>query len=305
MTRVIAIWLVTLVVLTFSFVLSRTGLGLTDRSIKIDDTRAPTRSGCFGRNDTGVDNTWSQEACTYGSTNSLRTIVLVGDSTAASLSDGVIAAINDLDIRLIVFPSRGCPFATRQPYSYEWCTTFFADAMNLLRKVNPDGLIISNYLSRMDLEDRRIPNADGSLPETLTERLNSTVTAFSEALSIFAEEFPSAAVLIVHEIPKISVARKPTVLFDRSTKAEVIRNSRSLLRQNEYIAAINQVMRTHKQISALDPQSLLCNPKICSAKTIDGRLLYLDDYHLNPTGSLLFAPSIRKWIVAEISLNVR
>jgi len=299
-TRAGAIWLVTLVVLSLCFVGSRTGLGLTDRSFMSEDTRAPTKSGCFGKNDVGVDNIWSQEACTYGLTSATRTIVLVGDSTAASLADGAIAALKNLEIRLIVFPSRGCPFTTRQPYSYEWCSTYFMDALKLLRRINPDGVIVSGYLSRMDLEDRRIPNADGSLPETLTERLNSTVTSFSEALSVLTMEFPSAAVLVVHEIPTIPIGRRPTVLFDRSTKAEISRNSGSFRRQSEYVAAVNQEVRRYYQISTLDPQSSLCGLRICSAKTMDNRWLYMDSYHLNPTGSLLFAPAIQKWIVATV-----
>ena len=153
--RALVVWLLTLGSIPALFVVSLTSLGLHYDQEVFVDSRLPTISGCFGRSEVGIENTWSQDLCTFGSPDSQRSLLIVGDSTVASMIDGLVSATADLDMEIVAYPSRGCTFTARFPHSYKWCSDYFEKSIDLISKIRPDGIIVSNYLSRMDIPDRR------------------------------------------------------------------------------------------------------------------------------------------------------
>lgn len=293
-------WILALTSLPVMSAVSSTRLGLDFYQEASIDTRLPTISGCFGRNEDGEENTWSQELCTFGFRGSENRLLIVGDSTVASMTDGVVAAASGIDIEIVAFPSRGCTFTSRFPYSYEWCDEYFTRAIDLTSRLQPKGIIVSNYLSRMDLPDRRIRLANGELPQSLQQRLDSTIESLNEALVSVRRLVPDVPILIIQEVPNIPF-RRPSVLFDKSESPTVDRNSRGYLRQREYMTAVERMARTFSNVSVVNPETVLCRQSLCSAKSPNGRWLYMDSYHLNPRGSNQLTYQFREWIVSHLS----
>ena len=298
--RALVVWLLTLGSIPALFVVSLTSLGLHYDQEVFVDSRLPTISGCFGRSEVGIENTWSQDLCTFGSPGSQRSLLIVGDSTVASMIDGLVSATADLDMEIVAYPSRGCTFTARFPHSYKWCSDYFEKSIELISKIRPKGLIISNYLSRMDLPDRRIPLINGELPQSRQQRLESTIDSLTEALLTARQLMPETPILIIHEIPTVPF-RRPSVLFNQAAFPVVDEKSRSYLRQREYISAVERVATTFSNVSVIDPKSVLCRRSICSAKTSDDMWLYMDSYHLNPRGSSLLSGQFREWILNHVS----
>lgn len=294
--RAVLLWVFALVGVLLTYRLAEQGLGLERQDSLATDTRATTQSGCSGRNGLGIDNEWSLQACTFRSKESrLGPLLVLGDSTAASLSDGVILAGEELGFSVVVFPSRGCPFATRQPYSYTWCGSFFDDSLELATDLKPRAIIISNYLSRMDIDDRRIPFPDGDLPRKKDERLQSAVQSVHDALLRLQNALPTTPILYVHEIPTIPFAQRPTLLR-RVSELSIRRDSLSFRRQSSYITAVESKSESYPNITFLNPSSLLCGIVSCSAVTTGGINLYMDSYHLNPEGSEVLAEPIKSFL---------
>lgn len=300
--RMALLWLSAFLGVLLIYQLAEQGLNLERQDSPSADMRAVTQSGCFGRSSLGIDNKWSLPKCTFGSTqNRLGTVLVLGDSTAASLSDGAISAGDDMGLSIVVFPSRGCPFAMRQPYTYTWCVNYLEDSLELATDLKPRAIIISNYLSRMDIEDRRIPFPDGDLPQSKDERLQSAVQSVQDALIRLHDMFPTTPILYVHEIPLIPLFQQPTLLR-RVPKLSIHRNSPSFQRQMIYIRSVEARSERFSRITFLNPSSLFCGRVSCSAVSTDGRVLYMDSYHLNPEGSAVLAGSI-KFFLRTFVLN--
>ena len=300
--RALVIWFLTLGSIPALFIVSSTRFGLHyDQEVFID-SRLPTISGCFGRNEVGSENTWSQDLCTFGSRGSPHSLLIVGDSTVASMTDGLVSAAADLDMEIVAYPSRGCTFTSRFPHSYKWCSDYFEKSIGLISKIRPNGIIVSNYLSRMDLPDRRIPLINGDLPQSRQQRLQSTIDSLTEALLSARHLMPETPILIIHEVPVVPF-RRPSLLFNKATLPVVDEKSRSYLRQREYISAVERAATTFSNMSVIDPKSVLCRRSLCSAKTSDGMWLYMDSYHLNPRGASLLVAQFREWILNHVSLS--
>ncbi len=294
--RVFWVWTGLAVFIAALFRISTTGLGLELPPGQFADMRAPTIAGCFGSDFAGRNNEWSLSRCTFGVEGSIGKLLVVGDSTAASMSDGVIEAARRFNFSVIVFPSQGCSFMVRQPYTYEWCADYYRQAQNLIESLQPNGLVISNYLSRMDIEDRRVPLPSGALPESKNARLNSTIMSFEEGIIETQQSHSKMPILIIHEVPTIQINLKPSLLFNRSREASINKKSPSYLRQREYVDAVNFVVKGFGVISVLDPSIELCSKQSCSARSPKGIFYYMDSYHLNPIGARLLSPKVSEWI---------
>lgn len=298
--RALVMWLLTLGSIPVLFVVSSTRFGLDYDQEAFVDSRLPTISGCFGRNEDGSENTWDEDSCTFGFRGSQHSLLIVGDSTVASMTDGLVLATADLDMEIVAYPSRGCTFTSRFPHSYKWCFDYFEKSIDLISKIKPNGIIVSNYLSRMDLSDRRIPLVNGELPQSRQQRLESTIDSLTEALLSARHLMPETPILIIHEIPTVPF-RRPSVLFNQATLPFVDVRSRSYLRQREYMSAVERVATAFSNVFVLDPKSALCRRSLCPAKTSDGMWLYMDSYHLNPRGASLLSSQFREWILNHVS----
>lgn len=292
MRFIVKLWSTCLIVTVVLSLIAGTGLGLKMEDSTSFDNRAPTLSGCFGNNQDDENQPWSLAKCTYPTRGAHGTILVVGDSTAASLADGAIAAAHQLNRSVVVFPSRGCLFAARQPYSYEWCGSYSTEAQQLIDESRPEILVITAYLSRMDLEDRRVRLPDGSLPKSREDRLQAVMLAVREQIVLARERRPRMPIIVVGEIPTVNFSPYPTLLFDRSGTRAVTRQSAGFKRQQEYLRRLKQVTSSIEGVTFLDITETFCDDRNCSAVSPDGELLYMDSYHLNPDGSELLVPQL-------------
>jgi len=291
MRRILKLWGAVTMATVLLSVIATTGLGLDIEDSASIDLRAPTLSGCFGRNKDGEDQPWNLARCTYKQVGNQGTILLVGDSTAASLADGLISAARELNHSITVLPSRGCLFAARQPFSYEWCMSFTSDAQSLIDEIQPKILVVTAFLSRMDLEDRRVRLPDGSLPKSPEDRLRAVMLAIQEQLVVVRDRQRDIPIVFVGEIPTIQFAR-PSLIFDRSDNRTVNRADFGFKRQQEYLTRLKQMVSSIEHVGFLDLTESFCDSKQCSAISKSGEMLYMDSYHLNPNGSESIVPQL-------------
>jgi len=132
----------------------------------------------FGaNNDCGrVDLPLPRAECTFGTGD--KTVVLVGDSTAAAELDAVVEIVepDDSGWRLVALPLFGCPFvdlAVAQNSDPESCTTHQADAVRTIVETAPDLLVVTNSFVPFEHADTGAPVTPREYAEALQRQLES------------------------------------------------------------------------------------------------------------------------------------
>jgi peptidoglycan/LPS O-acetylase OafA/YrhL len=208
-------------------------------------------------------------------------IMLVGDSHADALSDGVIAAARPLGYDVLSLTGASCEFV-RHPAPSAFvsnCAQMNNDLLDRATGENPPGLVIMAHWSadRMEIQD----DWPRSLGPTITELREARVP-----------------VLFVLDVPNFAAwdAGQPT-----PCRGGVLNFTCTLSRKNvEAIqgrarAAEIALVGNHPGVTIYDPWPHFCNATACSA-VVNGRLAYRDFDHLNAIGSSLLAPDLEKAI---------
>jgi peptidoglycan/LPS O-acetylase OafA/YrhL len=267
---------------------ARSGLGLARPQEWDGDARLAVRFDCV------LDgNEPLPEACTRRVEDPQGRVLLVGDSHAASLSDGLAEVAERLRLDLRMVMRSGCPaLLDRAPTNLPSCHDTQNTYIETARTFRPDVVIIANRSTGYTLPTvpqttqwRTIETRDQRPPRNRSEALASWgegLSAFTEALRphtsrvvIFATvpEYPtdfSASITIVH--PE---ATPPSIGMDYVAE-----------RRAEVLAVEHDVAAASTGLVAIvDPAHVLCPAGQCTPVDDDGRWLYLDDNHLNPHGS--------------------
>ena len=80
-------------------------------------------------------------------------VILVGDSTAKSLSDGFVTAANNMGLEAMVFQRSGCPFQVIDSPFSTFCKSRNRSIWSAIRTLKPVAVVISNlnYLYVRDI----------------------------------------------------------------------------------------------------------------------------------------------------------
>jgi peptidoglycan/LPS O-acetylase OafA/YrhL len=222
------------------------------------------------------------------------TVLLLGDSQAMSLSDGLIAANDGLGLATEVSSYSQCPFTAAGriafDYSNDGCDDWQAAALEYALDSRPDLVVIANrpYVDGMT-GGTTLVDADGRVPATTEE----SVTAWIDALEGVVQPLREAGipVLLVEPVPEASYDMPPTGMLHlgraRSTLAE------ALEARQVPLAADQQIVQRNPGVSLFDPVPLLCDDRVCP-DVVDGDFLYADPRHLSVAGSLRLAPDLAR-----------
>ena len=211
-------------------------------------------------------------------------VILVGDSTAKSLSDGFITAAHNLGLEAMVFHQAGCPFQVGDSPFSQFCKNFNNSVWSAIRTLQPVAVVVSN-LNYLYVRDIGLP--DLPIGSTRVAWANETQKVFAQLQNINIKG------LLVQPVPEFAsdVRYEVTIL-----KQHVTGEYRTVLnRGNEILNQMdtNAVMRVFDDGSILNLYSQFCNSDLCS-QVKDGKFMYEDGSHLSSIGSMVVAPEVEQ-----------
>jgi hypothetical protein len=209
--------------------------------------------------------------CFRKSDNSINRAVLFGDSHASSASDGVVSAAEIARFELGVVSFDGCP-----PFPISEAGDGCSDARVIyeqtLEGLTPDAVVLVN-----------------SLEHYLQYDGNKIETAFIvKSLTKYVESLTSSKVrvVIVLQVPSMEMSGQVSVLRPRLSTS-----TSDLAAQTTRLSLINQLrngLGANQLVSFVETDDLFCKSDICDPRS-GGNLIYRDQTHLNPLGSLRLA----------------
>ena len=214
-------------------------------------------------------------------------VILVGDSTAKSLSDGFITAAHNLGLEAMVFHQSGCPFQGGDSPFNQYCQSGNRrnnDIWSAIRILRPVAVVVSN-LNYLYVRDIGLPNMP--IGPTRVVWANETQKIFAQLQKLEING------LLVQSVPEFAsdVRYEVTIL-----KQHVIGEDRTLLnRGNEFLNRMdtNAVMKVFDDRSVLNLHSQFCTSVLCS-QVIDGKFMYEDGSHLSSLGSMVVSPEVEQ-----------
>ena len=211
-------------------------------------------------------------------------VILVGDSTAKSLSDGFITAAHNLGLEAMVFHLAGCPFQVSDSPFSQFCKNWNNSVWSAIRTLKPMAVVISN-LNYLYVDDIGLP--DLPIGPTRVAWANETQKVFAQLQKLKIEG------LLVQPVPEFAsdVRYEVTIL-----KQHVNGEDRTLLnRGNEFLNGMetNAVMKVFDDRSVLNLYSQFCTSGLCS-QVKDGKFMYEDGSHLSSVGSMFVAPALEQ-----------
>ena len=211
-------------------------------------------------------------------------VILVGDSTAKSLSDGFVIATHNLGLEAMVFHLAGCPFQVGDSPFSQFCKSRNNDVWSAIRTLKPVAVVVSN-LNYLYVRDIGLP--DLPIGPTRVAWANETQKVFAQLQKLKTEG------LLIQPVPEFAsdVRYEVTIL-----KQHVNGEDRTLLnRGNEFLNRMdtNAVMKVFDDRSVLNLYSQFCTSVLCS-QVIDGKFMYEDGSHLSSVGSMVMAPHIEQ-----------
>ena len=252
------------------------------------ERRAAVVNGCYGK--------WSYESCIVRSSDSVGSILLLGDSHAASASDGVIAAGVSLSLDVAMSTVPGCPFFERAPGNAEDCRNATLTALALINELNPDVIVIVNANTRWTWAGQQIPAADLSLPDSIEESRKTIVDSQVEIVTLLLAQ--KRHVIIVLEVPAMKFSKRVSLLRPDTTSE--ITNLSDQVDRNQILSDLREAFRDIENVSVVETDEIFCPNGKCHP-VINGRWRYMEATHLNPDGALLLVDAIRSEIQKQLA----
>ena len=207
-------------------------------------------------------------------------VLLLGDSHAGAVSDGLFAAGDLLGLKVTGFFGYGCPLAdTFNVTTHEICESSLRYSLNLVDQLQPRIVVVANsyvtYLTSEQPANDVFSDADldfrsPGLGQTSAELVSQVV----EKISQFRES--GSKVLVLAEVP---VAIMP------GTKTEPEMRVHERIRgfvMDELAGAV----KGNRGVTFVDASEALCGSSPTCALDRDGKLQYWHKTHLNRHGSL-------------------
>lgn len=250
------------------------------------------------------------DCMSYGNAPGKRTIVIWGDSHAGSWRYVFYSIAKDLNFRVFVFRHPGCPplLGTRRR---TWergspivCEEFglAEDVLRVLTALKPEYIFISarwsNYFVNppffltQDTEPESVPPTPESAKAALTTKIPVTL----RALRVIAP------VTVIYEMPQLKESVDSKKGGGIAQSRELFEPDESLhLKQKSFTREIFQREIVFEApglhpIDGFDPAELTCFDGVCHS-IINSTVLYLDDNHVSPAGSMLFESMLHRYFM--------
>lgn len=228
--------------------------------------------------------------CVWKVDGSRGEVLLVGDSQALVLADGVIAASHALGFDVVVSARSGCPFLTidtsgTKPID---CPSWQRQVFDYIESRSPQVVIVAN---------RSLGYTNPELGWRTFVDSNGRPVSRGDALILYAKSLTEVArrleasdsgLLLVQNIPELKVLRSRNsigrmILLDRQPPR--FDASETLALRTPIANLERSIAGKLKRVDLVDPADVLCSETMCDRYRGD-ESLYLDSFHLSRFGSL-------------------
>ena len=225
------------------------------------------------------------DTCLIKGADETTTVLLIGDSQAGSISDGVKAAAELLGVNFAVWYNDGCPVFPRPTLEREDCDPYLKALQNLILRLNPSVVIIANKSTLYTTGGAQrggltITKKDGQIPKTYSESIDMWIQGLQMQFS--SDPFKEERILFVQQVPP-SKPVSPTLINPNRDNYKFNINSNP--DRNELVSDEYSSLSSFKNVSFFDPADSICPRGSCTI-TENGDTLYSDEFHLSPYGAL-------------------
>lgn len=238
--------------------------------------------------------------CRWGPADATRTVLLLGDSQALSLSDGLIAADDSLGLATEVSSYSQCPFAVSGRISFTYdnpgCAGWQQEALDYALSAKPSLVVIANrpYVNQMT-GGTTLLDPSGNVPSDSAASAAAWVDALGGVVRPLREA--GIPVLIASSVPEAAYDMPPSGMVHRGRIRATL--AEALARRAVPFAAEQQVVDANPGTTLFDPFPVLCGPEVCPDEA-DGAYLYADPRHLSVAGSRLLVPELTDAVRASL-----
>ncbi len=222
----------------------------------------------------------NNDPCKYGDFNSGKSILLIGDSHAASISRAIISLGDSNEMNTFIFTFSGCGFVLSDkefnptfsyPYLNPDCIRHNQSILNFIQKSKPTVVIYANRSSSIMVS-----------PNNFTSR-----TQYKEMIA------KNLKVLMKENLDIIHIGSTPEFLPSRTVLQEGLRNriifSKIPFEDNSFWKS-NRVTNYY-----LDTLDIFCPEKVCRNNSSEG-WLFQDGDHLSEIGANKLIPKLNPLI---------
>jgi len=278
-----------------------TGDGAVTADTTTGDLRArhvAVKAGCVNRDIDPI-------ACRFGPSPARGTVLVLGDSQAYSLADGIITAAASLGYDTVVSSRTGCPFLGRPASGSNDlpCRPWQQQALDYALSSKPAVVVIANRSGgyvQPDLRWRTAATDAGRAATTIAQAARLWRQGMADVVGpLRAAGIPVVLVSAVPEMPEFSDQR---TLFAQAfgSKAYEVDRATWLGKRQPAVEAETEVADANPGTVIVDPVPVLCGTDTCLS-AVDGVLRYQDETHLTVEGSLLLTPLMRAGLVEALT----
>ncbi len=231
------------------------------------------------------------ERCTVLAPQSKGSVLLIGDSQAESISDGVSEASKQLDLDLTLFTVASCPMMDlKNKFQPNTCPKF-ETAIESIAKLEPNFLVISNAINPY-LENDNCPireNLECSVNRA--DRIDDWFKSFT-SLTLDLDEMKQNTIFVMqapylgNDTRGLSLINK---VFGVSAKKSYRKN---MTEQVIFENRIQNISNKSKYVKVVYPSHTICKNTSCTPETKDQRGWLRDAEHLSKAGSLQLTSDI-------------
>ena len=224
-------------------------------------------------------------------------VLLIGDSSASSISDGVAAAATSLGLNFSVYYSYNCPIFIRPVSLRTACRYNFDKVLKKISDLNPDILVISNmseiYIDGVTHSGDGIRNSSGTRAEDTGEATQFWLDGLRDKIE---KDFRNQNTLVILQPP---TSKMRELFLMRKIFDDKVSLSHSTNR-NRVTGEESELYKKYTNFAVLDPANTLCVNSECQ-QSMNGEALYYDALHLTVKGSLLLKDAIASELEALLA----
>ncbi len=240
--------------------------------------------------------------CRFGAPDARGTILLVGDSQAYAVADGVIAAAQRLGYDTIVTSHTGCPFLARESsgsHNYP-CRSWQQSIVDWATAEKPDAVIIANRSAgyvHPEWDYRTAARDDGSAATSRAEAVDLWRRGLTPVVRDISEA--GVPVMIVAAVPEMTGYEVRTSILGGVGEPFTISRADSEADRKPALDVEQSLADEFDGVTIFDPNPSLCDATTCAADGPDGPV-YQDETHLSLGGSLKLADRVAEAISAIV-----
>ena len=273
---------------------TRTGFGLERDSLTSGGDSWADRSDCEMNGDSFPVN-----RCLVIENDSNRTVLLIGDSQAGSLSDGVKKAALEIGLNFAVWYNNGCPVFPRPSIERQDCPKYLNELPQLINDLDPILIVVANKSTLYTTGGPQrggvtISKANGKLVNSYQEAIEMWEIGIDEVLN--GTSFRNRNVLLAQQVPP-AIFEGQSLLKPNPANSPF--NFNFNVDRNELVSREKSTLKTYDHIHIFDPADFLCRGNKCITTTDSGHV-YTDKFHLSPIGSLFLSVPIKSAIEEAI-----